>query len=176
MVKRVLKNGWLVSHIAKVQMHALGISNKKKWQQLKDRGRKQIQVCAKLSFGVPDGTYWDATTYLPTINPIDDLTADWWQYRENYDGKHRGSTQEVDMLLVDIARPIVNWPQDDDRLAMTACIEFACAHPHTPYTTADWDQIIQYLGYTVPAHLVLGATHDENAVRRLEAAVPNPTS
>lgn len=172
-IGRAVKNEWKAGDIAKAQLYATNSLTKKQTEKVRARLRHQIGKGAKMVFGVADEEESDAGKFLPNAAPFNDLTADGWLYRQSYDAKQSAVT-EVDMLLLDIARPIQNWPQGDDRLQMTMCLQYALANPHIPFTTAHWDEIIQSQGFAPPTHLVLDSTHDVAAKQRLDSTVPDP--
>ena len=103
-----------------------------------------------------------------------DLTANNWRFKSDYLGSKRQETFGHKALW-DIYRhiPHANWPQGEDRMILTQCLEFAYNHQYLDLDTSHYDWIMQFLGL-VPDGGRGNAAHDLQAVERLKTRLPRP--
>ncbi|KAK6384194.1 hypothetical protein LTR65_009766 [Meristemomyces frigidus] len=130
---RAIRNGFKREQLARMQCAAVNNTDYNKRKTTWDRIQQHFSQGGKLHCGTPDAT-WNSEAKYPN-------------------GKNAGM-EWGDMLLADIASsvPRGNFPRGDDRLLLTACLEYAVDHPELALDTTHWDWIIQnrLQGFEVP--------------------------
>ena len=164
---RALKAGWGRQPLAGAQLHATNDLDSDRLFHMESRIQKQVGTAGRtvLGLGPKDKFSIDLLSGMPLD---DDLTADNWQLRSSV-------KRETDVALIDVADPVFNggnWPQGEDRLVITRCLEWAIAHPDQNYTTADWNRVIRDANIPIPTGL--DSSHDVEALERLCASVVIP--
>ncbi|KAK5118707.1 hypothetical protein LTR85_007913 [Meristemomyces frigidus] len=142
---RAICNGYKRDHIAKMQCDVVNITNYNQLKTTRDRIQNHYSFGGKLHCGTPNVT-WNSEAYATSTGLQHDLTANEWKLRSKYAGGTNVGMEWGDMLLVDIANsvPRANFPSGDDRLLLTACLEYAVDHPELALDTTHWSWIIQY--------------------------------
>jgi hypothetical protein len=138
---RAVRNGFGRKHLAWLQLEAIGSIDDASILTTSNRIQKQIGDGGRLDW-VGASEKWVTTDYVQQVGLQNDLTSNHWRSRETY-GK--ANTTWRDISLYDIANsvPRRRWPQGDDRLYVTACLEFAYDNPEIKLTTAHWADIIR---------------------------------
>lgn len=151
---RAIRNGFKREHIAKMQCNAVNVTDFNKVKTTSDRIQHHFSYGGKLHCGTPAAT-WKSGEYATREGLQHDLTADQWKLRCKYAGRKIATDMEWgDMLLTEIASsvPRGNFPAGDDRLLLTACLEYAVNHPELALDTSHWQWIINNCleGFEVP--------------------------
>lgn len=166
---RAIHSGWSAKDIAIGQLDALGMEYE---DHLRQKIQKQLKEGAKLFYDCPiwlnrkgDKEYWTAEATRAEYGKTwaFDLTSNGWQLRR----QHPGQSVFEHMSLVDIysAVPQGCWPDGQDRLLLTQCLEYARGHPELDLDTSHFDWIIRKNGWSHPN--VDPATHDQEALSRM---------
>ena len=159
--------------LAKMELHATNSLNKTNLTKCINRLKKQSSVGTKLFCGVDIDTRWDRT--LLNGRPyLDDLTSDGWTSRSAYDDRFDDGEVEDVPLASMIPPPGSNWPQGNDRLTLTRCLEYAAANPGEQLTTADWDYVMWKTQSPTAVHF--DHSYDMQCLADFRARVPDPTS
>ncbi|KAK5675013.1 hypothetical protein LTS10_012425 [Elasticomyces elasticus] len=144
-ILRAVRNGFSREDLARIQHEAVDQFTSFTAPEVittVNRLQQQISKAGKLEDPNRQGR-WQTEEYVKRVGLQNDLTTGAWKQRDQY-----GSTANArwtDMRLYDIANcvPRRNWPTGNDRLYVTACLEFAVSRPDLNLTTADWDTIMQ---------------------------------
>lgn len=173
-ILRLFKAGWKREHISKAQLHATKSLDYPRMKRVAERVQKQISMAGKLKLGFDKTATWSNEMNLPRIPEYDDLTADKWGTRHEYDHS-MPYIEWTDYKLADIAAPVKsngNWPGPQDSLLFAQCLEYAHHNSELGLTTADCDRIVAEQGFKGPRKL--DHTHDIQALKRLNDNVPTP--
>jgi hypothetical protein len=170
---RAQQNEWSRKELAKAQFDAtnmLANMTDEEFTTASNRIQKQISLCGMAMFNV---TAW--SLQIPKQRGYtgnQDLTANNWRFKSYYLRSKREETFGH-MALRDIYRhvPHTNWPQGEDRMILTQCLEFAYNHQYLDLDTSHYDWIMQFLGL-VPDGGRRNADHDLQAVERLKTRLP----
>ncbi|KAK4955508.1 hypothetical protein LTR10_006447 [Elasticomyces elasticus] len=142
-ILRAIRNGFSREQLAELQERAVNQYNGTINTTAVNRLQQQISKAGKLE--EPNGVgRWRTEDYVKRVGLQNDLTTAAWRQREQY-GNGGSTGRWTDISLIDIANcvPRANWPVGNDRLYVTACLEFAVANPGRNLTTANWASIIQ---------------------------------
>ncbi|KAK3620604.1 hypothetical protein LTR56_023317 [Elasticomyces elasticus] len=142
-ILRANRNGFSREQLAEMQLRPVNQFHKTEFTTTVNRLQQQISKAGKLEEPNRQGR-WRTEEYVKRVGLQSDLTTAAWRQREQY-GNGGSTGRWTDMSLVDIANcvPRANWPVGNDRLYVTACLEFAVANPGRNLTTANWASIIQ---------------------------------
>ncbi|KAK1819833.1 hypothetical protein LTR12_005708 [Friedmanniomyces endolithicus] len=140
-ILRAVRNGFTREELAEMQLRAVNGLDDKSMTTAVNRIQQQISKAGKLEDpGAPDR--WNTEAYIRRAGLQHDMTVNAWKQKCEYDDK---DAEWTDMKLVDIVRavPTQNWPTGNDRLLVTACLEYAVARPWLDLDTTQWAVIIQ---------------------------------
>ncbi|KAK5713732.1 hypothetical protein LTR17_017499 [Elasticomyces elasticus] len=165
-ILRALRNGFSREQLAELQYDAVNQYDGTINTTAVNRLQQQISKAGKLEEPNRVGR-WKTDEFVKRVGLQNDLTVAAWRQREQY-GNGGSNGRWTHMSLVDIANcvPRAKWPVGNDRLYITACLEFAVANPGRNLTTAHWASIIQN---DLPTFVLPAAPTGANENRDTEA-------
>ncbi|KAK1089480.1 hypothetical protein LTR33_000041 [Friedmanniomyces endolithicus] len=150
-ILRAVRNGFTREDLAEMQLRPVNRFDEGEMVTAINRIQQLISKAGKLEDPSKSGR-WHTAAYVRRAGRQHDMTTNGWKQKREYDGK---DAQWTDMTLVEIAHsvPRQNWPTGDDRLLVTACIEYAVANPGLELSTLEWSEIIQsqFGSFVLPA-------------------------
>lgn len=172
-ISRAIRNGWSREGIAKAQLLAEDPATRDDFKTVIDRVQQQISRGCKLLDGQPIKGRFNASGFRSRRGAQNDLTANAWQFRHNYNPSVNALEHLGDMPLSAFYAHVQTWPTGNDRLLMTQCLEFAFRNPRRQLDTSHWNWIITSQGFAPPPPLANGQHRDHDALERL-GHLPNP--
>ncbi len=172
---RAQQNGWTRKALAMAQFDATNTYTNISPEAFvigSSRIQKQTSLCGTAMFNVK--TWSSEVPKQQGYTGNQDLTANNWHLKSDHLGSKKQETFGH-VALRDIYQQVQyqRWPQGEDRMILTKCLEFAHNNPHLDLDTSHYGWIIQFLGL-VPDGGLHNATHDLQAVARLISRLPAP--
>lgn len=174
MAKRLMRNGFPGQTLAKVQLDAVNKLTDKNVTTTDDRLKRQFKAGGECEYAdkkQANRTMWDQIAKAD--GPHLDLTANQFKLRCEYAYRdelhHWGHCK-----LSDVYGPVdaSKWPQGNDRLVLTQCLDFAQANPHLDLDTSHWACINQQINPQPPPFPAGYKTRDHEALERFCALYP----
>ncbi|KAK0919620.1 hypothetical protein LTR91_002415 [Friedmanniomyces endolithicus] len=162
-ILRAVRNGFTRGDLAEMQLRPVNRLDEDEVVTAINRIQQQISKAGKLEDPSKSGR-WNTAAYVRRTGRQHDMSTNGWKQKREYDGK---DAQWTDMKLAEIAHsvPRQNWPTGDDRLLITACIEYAVANPGLELSTLEWSEIIQsqFGNFVLPAAPTTANTNRDTA-------------
>jgi len=172
-IGRAICNGWTREDLAKAQLLSEDPATRDKLQTRSDRIQKQISHGCKLLDGQPDARRFNSDNFRTRHGVQNDLTANAWLFKHNYDAEGNAHEYLGDMPLSAFYANVFSWPTSDDRMLMTQCLEFARQNPGRQLDTSHWTWIINSQNLATPPAPASGENRDIDALHRLRL-LPDP--
>ncbi|KAF2160876.1 hypothetical protein M409DRAFT_59659 [Zasmidium cellare ATCC 36951] len=170
---RLVRNGFSYQTLAKMQLDPVN--------ELTDKSARTVEDKIKWQFKDGGGCEWPDKKAERTMwqrvaqseGPHHNLTANHFKLRHEYSDKKPGRAWGH-WKLADIYSAVdeSKWPQGDDRMVLTQCLEFARDNPQLDLDTSHWDWIIQVTDAQPPAFPTGYITRDEEVLERCSALYP----
>lgn len=138
---RLMRNGFQVQTVAKMQLNPVNESNKKNEDTVEGRLKWQYVHADQCEWADKvEGGRNSWKNIAKEMGPQHDLTANHLKLRHEYEGRefsHPWGHWKLQHIYeaIDDAK----WPQGNDRLTITQCLEFAKSNPQLDLDTSHWD-------------------------------------
>jgi hypothetical protein len=192
---RAQVNGWDRKEVAKAQLRAknqLGNISADNFQRAQNRIQKCFSEGGKLMFQIPIGKEaellpeetkkelkWTKDIVESSNFPKDNLTAVNWHLRSYYKSSTNKREEHFGHIpLVEVWSGVKNWPEGDDRMILTKCLEFSrdnhgvFLNRGLQLDTSHFSWIIQQLNLAQGEFQT--SDTDKAALARFKVDVPDP--
>ncbi|GAB1740082.1 hypothetical protein NU219Hw_g5001t1 [Hortaea werneckii] len=178
--ERTVRNGYKRRDLTKMHLLSQGLLNKGNMKKDENKIQKTISFNGLMLTGRPttgsNDDKWDSAKFARERGPDDDLTANSWQLRCEYDNGTKKAMRFGHWPLDKIYNRVQAqfWPTGEDRGLYTQCLEFAAQNPQLQLDTSHIDWIIQSQGLQAPQREISGSQFDSERLEEFRRAFPDP--
>ncbi|KAI7550029.1 hypothetical protein KC331_g3440 [Hortaea werneckii] len=177
---RTVRNGYKRRDLTKMHLLSQNLLTKGNMQKDENKIQKTISFNGLLLTGRPttgsNDDKWDGAKFAREMGPHNDLTANSWKLRCEYDNGTKKAMTFGHWPLHKIYNRVQPqfWPTGDDRGLYTQCLEFAAQNPLLQLDTSHIDWIIQSQGLQAPKRKISGSQFDGARLDDFRQSFPDP--
>ncbi|KAI6829327.1 hypothetical protein KC332_g7371 [Hortaea werneckii] len=178
--ERTVRNGYKRRDLTKMHLLSQNLLTKDNMKRDESKIQKTISFNGLMLTGRAttgsNSDKWDSAKFARDNGPQDDLTANSWQLRCEYDNGTKKAMHFGHWPLAQIYNRVnpQNWPTGEDRGLYTQCLEFAAQHPHLQLDTSHIGWIIQSQRLQAPQREISGSKFDDERLEHFRRTFPDP--